>query len=558
MYIRVGLAILLITIFVFGGIGTITEYTQYLGGDNIIKLDSFQLDGEEDDLHYRRLSQDDPKHYVFTTDIAEDEFSGLDTPAYMLVVHRLAGNWYKVYFNDILVGSLGNLVDSNSNIWNALTTFSIDPNAVEENNTLRLEVYGEHEIGGSSIPLLITDSVTAARLDNLSQMLHSNMSLLVIGVVLAICLLVFFLYGLAFSLELEYVFYGLASLLVCITLTDYLVITALPVPLITFKKIVVVAMYGAISSVSLGLYYHFREKINLVTGIVTIGSILLAAIVSRDLITFRAWFTNLNVLFAVNAVTWLYATFRNREALEAKVLFGATIVVLVLGGFDLFSHLQGINPLVNALPYAALVFSFAVIALLVLHYIRVQQTILYHNQRAQLFFEQAVTDMMTGLYNHQFVVNTLEGLNVPYSLVMLDIDDFKEVNDQYGHMVGDEVIKYVARTAKRVVRTSDVVGRYGGDEFLIVLLNCGEEQSIAVAEKIKSAVEDKPYLTDDGEEVSVTLSIGVYTPEPGETADSALYKVDTALYGAKNRGKCQICPFTELERQRAEVFRSVQ
>lgn len=119
---------------------------------------------------------------------------------------------------------------------------------------------------------------------------------------------------------------------------------------------------------------------------------------------------------------------------------------------------------------------------------------------------------------------------------MVDIDHFKHVNDKFGHDAGDTVLKELAEIFGANVRKSDIVARYGGEEFIIVAVQTKLEQAAVLAEKIRSAVENKPFK-DIGR---ITVSLGVSSFAPGDDIDSLSKRADKALYLAKNNGRNRI------------------
>jgi diguanylate cyclase (GGDEF)-like protein len=124
----------------------------------------------------------------------------------------------------------------------------------------------------------------------------------------------------------------------------------------------------------------------------------------------------------------------------------------------------------------------------------------------------------------------------PLSLLMLDIDHFKQINDTHGHSAGDDVLKAVAASIKNQLRNVDMVFRYGGEEFLILLSNTSREAAALVGERLRSAAQTEDYPAD-GCTVELTVSLGCSTLLPGESADSLLRRADSALYVAKREGR---------------------
>ena len=124
----------------------------------------------------------------------------------------------------------------------------------------------------------------------------------------------------------------------------------------------------------------------------------------------------------------------------------------------------------------------------------------------------------------------------PLSLLMLDIDHFKQINDTHGHSAGDDVLKAVAASIKNQLRNVDMVFRYGGEEFLILLSNTSREAAALVGERLRCAAQTEDYPAD-GCTVELTVSLGCSTLLPGESAESLLRRADSALYVAKREGR---------------------
>lgn len=156
----------------------------------------------------------------------------------------------------------------------------------------------------------------------------------------------------------------------------------------------------------------------------------------------------------------------------------------------------------------------------------------------------AITDGLTELYNHRYLHEALERAlercrrdGQPLAAIMLEIDSFKRYNDTYGHQRGDEVLRIVADVLRKGSRPTDIVARYGGDEFMIVLPNTSKETASEIAERLRRAVEAYPFLLGGQLAPNVTLSVGVAaSPDDGETVDGIVDAVDRAQYTAKRSG----------------------
>jgi diguanylate cyclase (GGDEF)-like protein len=124
----------------------------------------------------------------------------------------------------------------------------------------------------------------------------------------------------------------------------------------------------------------------------------------------------------------------------------------------------------------------------------------------------------------------------PLSVLMLDLDHFKQINDSYGHGTGDEALKAVAATLKNQLRNVDMVFRFGGEEFLVLLSNTSREAAALVGERLRMAVLELQYLVQ-GRAIDLSISLGCATLLPAESVDSLLRRADSALYVAKRNGR---------------------
>ena len=163
----------------------------------------------------------------------------------------------------------------------------------------------------------------------------------------------------------------------------------------------------------------------------------------------------------------------------------------------------------------------------------------------------AITDGLTGVYVRRHLVERLEEeverakrFGFKLSFLMIDIDYFKHFNDRYGHLVGDVVLKQVAETVKKSVREIDLVGRYGGEEFGVLLIDTDQEGAFFVAERIRRAVADKVFKAYD-ESLKVTISVGCSSySEKISDVDLLVDTADSALYQAKRQGRNRVCVST--------------
>jgi diguanylate cyclase (GGDEF)-like protein len=139
-------------------------------------------------------------------------------------------------------------------------------------------------------------------------------------------------------------------------------------------------------------------------------------------------------------------------------------------------------------------------------------------------------------------------INLSMAVLLVDIDHFKKVNDQYGHLSGDDVLRHLAKVIASVLRSSDVLGRYGGEEFCVFLPNTTESDAIGLAERIRAAIETSP-LKMNRNNIKTTVSIGVAdSVSAGYDFKGLVATADSAMYGAKNGGRNRVMSYTQITR----------
>jgi diguanylate cyclase (GGDEF)-like protein len=168
--------------------------------------------------------------------------------------------------------------------------------------------------------------------------------------------------------------------------------------------------------------------------------------------------------------------------------------------------------------------------------------------------ERAFIDDVTEAFNARYLLSTVENeiqraerYGNPLSVLFLDLDRFKMVNDQYGHLVGSETLRRLSRLLEHCVRQVDTLARYGGDEFTIVLVDTDHASALRIAERIRHTVESEVFEIGREARLSLTISIGVATcPDHGDSRDVLLDAADKAMYRAKSEGRNRVSSAADL------------
>lgn len=247
----------------------------------------------------------------------------------------------------------------------------------------------------------------------------------------------------------------------------------------------------------------------------------------------------------INVSGTLFAIYFSRRHLSKKVKITSIVTFNNLVFTMVFSYLVRDPQLIlKAMPIYWLVsYLSAYLAFYVLAYIRKSQKLFNQYQK------ESITDGLTGLNNvRKFdevfnqLITELKKNEQKLSILYIDIDFFKRVNDTYGHSEGDAVLKELGKRLQEGTRIFDIVSRNGGEEFTVLLLDCPLDRAIDIAERLRESVEQKPFTLNSGERISLTISIGVACFQE-TTDDPALLIVDAdkALYEAKHSGRNKVC-----------------
>jgi diguanylate cyclase (GGDEF)-like protein len=262
----------------------------------------------------------------------------------------------------------------------------------------------------------------------------------------------------------------------------------------------------------------------------------------------------ISLIFVASAVV----LFRKREAFDPKVmswLIGS--LVLTIGAELIFTFYISVYDFSNLLGHFFKIVAFYLIYKAITEMgLEKPHRLLFRNlKQSETALKSALeeverlafTDALTGLYNrrHLFLLADREfqrarRYQLPLSAMMLDIDEFKRVNDTYGHVIGDQVLQRVADCCRKELRGVDVIGRYGGDEFVALLPETGLSAACQVAERLRKTIAERVLDTKTGR-VTVTVSLGVAVLDDEHlTPESLLDRADKALYIAKQNGRNRV------------------
>ncbi|WP_413528832.1 GGDEF domain-containing protein [Rahnella inusitata] len=250
---------------------------------------------------------------------------------------------------------------------------------------------------------------------------------------------------------------------------------------------------------------------------------------------FSGMFTLNNLFIAIILCTlFTFRVWRRRKHRELYI----TIILVGIFRLALVSGIHGID-----VPWSELLFYQAIAAgCMILCYHALNYKEMYMSKVFTIRVK-AATDDLTQINNRASIDYWLAQRQVQREacgLILLDIDNFKHVNDTLGHLAGDRVLIEVGRLLRHLTRNDDFAGRYGGEEFLVMTSNYDPDTLLAIAERIRKEVEDCLIILEDGRELKVTASLGVSLYLPGMIIRKSLKLADLSLYEAKRQGKNRV------------------
>lgn len=311
------------------------------------------------------------------------------------------------------------------------------------------------------------------------------------------------------------------------------------------KQNVILVTAGYI--VFLTLYHFIFSKQN--TNIVLSGKVFISAI----FISVVVWYTGkagspLLNLYLVTVISTAILLPRFTTAL--LILFITTCLML----FDFYEYGYDLFTAQNAMIMLKQLVNFAMLCLIA--YLVNMLTMHMQDAKDQIR-NVSELDTLTGLLNRRAFTNILYKSYKRYvqysgnlSIMMVDIDNLKTINDEYGRVIGDRLLALIGGSIKRSIKENDLVARYGSDEFIVMLAETGSDSAFKTAERIREGIESMPLIIEGGKEVFATVSIGITCYPETKALDELINRADLAMYESKEGGKNRTTVYAEIFAER--------
>lgn len=352
-----------------------------------------------------------------------------------------------------------------------------------------------------------------------------------------------FIYLINKKQEVAFLYCAIATILFAIYFMDYLKFVYLPTSYLLYKKIFLSALHLGSWFYILAMSKFFNcFYLKYISGITAFSFILMSSFID-NFVTYKSFYQYWYLALLVNIlIGFIYGLANLKKSRQAFIFVAGFLYLFVYASFavllEFFGYSFSINsPLVYIIVFAVLPLLFGFDEITNKEYL-----LSCEKEFREQEYINSITDSLTGIWNQRFLYSELKERSKDRSIAILDIDDFKEVNDTYGHPAGDYILKEFASLVSSMIRETDDLCRYGGDEFIIILYNCNQENLFSMMSELREKVKDHDFIFD-GQSIKISISVGIYTPARDESFEEALKKADHALYLSKEKGKDTVSVF---------------
>ena len=479
------------------------------------------------------------KELTYEIEIHRDSFS-MDEATYGLVLFRLADNGHRIIFNDITLGESGDFKEGDSNLWNGLFVYAIDSSLLQDLNTLKIETVASYRTGLSSTPILIMPMSQAMALKSRMSFFGEQNNTVMIGFIYFSSIITFIFYLINGYRNRTYLLISMATFLTGIYYSNYLSFTMVGISYLMYKKIIMTSLYVSIACYTYVIGRYFKKNWLDYLGHVTITGALLIAVVSQDMVLYKQLYSLWYLIILIDIAAWIYVCVQMIKESDIAYIFLISFLTLICyGGITVFMDLMGAYFSFNSPVVAISVLSLIPLLLIYESLNEKEEMLINEKKMREEEITNSLTDNLTGIWNQRYMQMMFNENVGHYVMVLLDIDNFKRINDTYGHLAGDYILREVAQILRDHLRKSDVICRYGGDEFVMMMYECPLEQGYKIIDKLRKYIEHYPFEYEEIK-IDLTISAGIIESTGDQVVELIFNDADTLLYKAKSNGKNSI------------------
>ncbi|MGB9823805.1 MAG: GGDEF domain-containing protein [Candidatus Hydrothermia bacterium] len=462
----------------------------------------------------------------------------------VIYIPFIDGNQVKVVFNGVTLGISGNPWGTNSLRWNRPEIFFIPQELIKGTNLITIEVKTENTVG-IFYPIFVGEFDRIRTRFVILYILNQVVSN--INVLLFVLIGLFFAVISLFTKEhphriligLGIIFYGFYNI-------EYGFIPYLPVPYAVYKKVVISLLYLALPLYIMGFTIEFNfkgfyKKVALLFCILNFLASLVLISSPNSSVVVRHTYLKLNILLYAN-ILWLFTMVTKKliSSLKEKnyVIYANAFLIAFYLPFafrDIYVLISNKpSPLLNQLILS--IFLFANLLYVIHDFTSVYRKLMLEKKKSEFLEQESMKDPLTGALNRRFLFKISEIVPELYSIALIDLDNFKVLNDTYGHIIGDCVLKKFVERISNLIRKDDHIVRFGGDEFILMLYKCDLIAMEFILNKISKSFKVDP-IECEGKPMRISFSYGIAEMKETWNLNDMLEIADQRLYENKKRKK---------------------
>lgn len=505
-----------------------------LDESNSLTLFAESFSGEFDS---HRLTANEAGFQTYSTKFSLEDVDSIETRTIKVFINKITDNAFRVYINDVLIGHEGDMEKGHSMLKNSPNIMTFDKNIIKEENNLRIETYATYKSGIESEAIYLTDSIVGMELEKDLLFYGTRIILLGIGFIIFSAALMVFIYYINAKKQSAFIYCALATLFIGIYFVDYIKVISIPLDYFVYKKVFMISLYLGSAFYTMAISRFIKKsRLNYFT-FATVFSFIVMSLLAPNLVVYKELYEYWYLLLLVNIFLWFGVGVYNIKKSEQAFIFviGFLNLTIYSSFAILIEFFGGAFTLNSPLVYIVIIATLPL--LLGFEEIRYKERrISFEQEQRENEFLNSITDELTGAWNQRYLYMKMRENPTGVTLAMIDLDDFKIVNDNYGHLAGDYVLKEISSFVLKSIRKTDDFCRYGGDEFVAMLYGCDDTEAFNTMEKVRKSIEEHDFIFNT-QLIKVTVSIGLYGTKVDETLEESLKKADKELYLSKEHGK---------------------
>lgn len=492
------------------------------------------------DLNSRIKSKNEPVINEFVTYLNPNNLESIEGNDFHVIIYRMNSQAYEVYFNDILIGAVGDMENGKSHTYNSSNSFSVKKSQISDTNKLTIRTYGIYMTGLEIDSVGVTDGLSARKINETLHLLTSGFSMAGIGAIILGIIISIMTYFKGDRKNKTLIYLSFAVLFLACYSLEYLNLPYLIISYVAFKKMIILFLYSCIFFFGLAFKEHYKKWFLISISSSVLAIVIVAAIFTKTLITFKYIYDITSIGLAASLLLWfLYSLLNKDDSEEHYIFLASTLMMLIIAISDtLLLFIVG-GVVSTSIITHVMVFIFILVNLMNIDMHRRNVLISSESRQRSHFYKQSITDYLTGVFNKKYILQVLKKESSALTIAMLDLDNFKYINDTYGHQGGDYILEHVAAKMREEFRDTDIIGRYGGDEFIVILIGCSERKAFDIMNRFRMHLEMDKFEYDRNE-IKLTTSVGIAFTRENPDVEKLIKNADQALYRAKDSGRNRV------------------